>query len=271
MMKRRLHEILEPARTDDTSSRAFDLFIVWLILLNLVAFIFGTVEPLYERYARAFDTFEYVSVGIFTAEYLGRLWTCTEKPNTSRLRGRFQYAFRPLLIIDLLAILPAILPAVGMDLRVLRVFRIIRLLRVLKLARYSDTIQMFGRILRNKREELITALGFTFVLILLASTVMYYAEHDAQPKAFGSIPATMWWAVATLTTVGYGDVYPITVLGKMCGAIVALLGISLFAVPPGILAAAYEEENTKRMNSRRDPTNEDNDFEQSDPQSSDAR
>ena len=223
----------------------FDYFIITLIVLNLGMFVIGTVESIYGEHQVFFDWFEYISLGVFSIEYLLRLATCGTDRKYTGLAGILRYAATPLMLIDLAAILPGLLPMLGFDLRILRAFRIIRLFRVLKLARYSETIQMLGRVLRNKHEELVTSFGLTFLLILLASTVMYYAERSAQPDTFGSIPSTMWWAVATLTTVGYGDVYPVTVIGKVCGAIVALLGITLFAIPAGILAAAFQEENTR--------------------------
>ncbi len=243
-MRRRVYEIVEPAQPGDTPSRLFDYTIVAIIVANLVAFELGTIEPWYLAHQWLFDWIEYTSLAVFSIEYVARIWAIGEDPRYQGLVGRVRYARRPLMVIDLLAILPSLLPMVGVDLRVLRAFRIIRLLRVLKLARYSASIQLIGRVLRNKRDDLITAFGFIFLMILLASTALYYAEREAQPELFGSIPATMWWAVATLTTGGYGDMYPITVVGKFAGAVVALLGITLFAVPTGLLAAAFEEERT---------------------------
>lgn len=245
-MKRLLYEILAAPAPGDRLSKAFDIFIIALILLNLVSFVLGTVESLYASYKPLFDWIEYVSLGVFTVEYIGRVWTCDLSDRYRGWSGRARFVASPLMVIDLLAILPGLLPFVGADLRVLRAFRIVRLLRVLKLARYSESIQLIGRVLVNKRGELITAMGMILIMILFASTVLYYAERHAQPETFGSIPHAMWWAVATLTTVGYGDVYPITIVGKLCGAVVAILGITLFAVPTGILAAAFQEENARR-------------------------
>lgn len=244
-MRTRIYHILERAQPGDVLSRLFDQFIVALILLNLAAFIVGTVEPLYLQYQTFFDGFEFASLAIFTVEYAARLWACGVNPAYKGVGGAIRFARRPLMVIDLLAILPGLLPFIGVDLRILRSFRVIRLLRVLKLARYSRSLQMLGRVLRNKRDDLITAFGLIFLMILLAATALYYAERGAQPDLFGSIPHAMWWAVATLTTVGYGDVYPITPIGKVCGAVVALLGITLFAVPTGILASAFQDESAR--------------------------
>ena len=245
-MRRRVYEILTPARAGDLASLVFDYFIITLISINLVAFVIGTVESIYEQYQSLFDWSEYISVAVFGLEYLLRIWSIAENPSYTGIKGRARYAATPLMVIDFLAVAPSLLPAVGIDLRVLRAFRIVRLLRVMKIARYSESIQLIGRVFLKKRADLITAFGLTFLMTLFASTALYYAERTAQPDEFGSIPAAMWWAVATLTTVGYGDMYPVTVAGKIAGAIVAFLGIALFAIPTGILAAAFEEENSKR-------------------------
>src|SRR5690606_1703563 len=132
------------------------------------------------------------------------------------------------------------------DLRVFRSVRLVRVFRIAKLARYSEALRMFGRVIARKREELLTVLLVAFVLLLIASTLMYYIEGDVHPKGFGSIPETMWWGIATLTTVGYGDVYPVTPPGKVLGAIIAVLGIGLFALPTGILGAAFVEDLSHR-------------------------
>jgi voltage-gated potassium channel len=148
-------------------------------------------------------------------------------------------------LIDLLVILPFYLPAVALDLRVLRVartFRVTRLIRVGKLGRYSTALQTLGRVVVVKRAELLATGALLVVLLLIAATVMYYAENTAQPAEFSSIPAAMWWAVATLTTVGYGDVAPVTATGRLIGSVVANLGIGMFALPTGILGAAFMEE-----------------------------
>ena len=150
-------------------------------------------------------------------------------------------------IIDLLAILPFYIPfLIPVDLRFLRALRLFRLLRLLKIGRYSNAIQLIGSILKRKKPELTITFVIIFVLLIITSSLMYYIEHDAQPETFSSIPATLWWSVCTLTSVGYGDVVPESPLGKICGGIIALLGIGIFALPAGILASGFEEEQLRK-------------------------
>lgn len=240
--KRRTHEILEVASPGDRASRVFDIFILSLIGLNVIALVAETVEPVRERAAFLFDAFEIASVAIFTVEYALRLWSCTASPRyATAVVGRLRFAATPLALIDLMAILPFL----GVDLRFIRSVRLFRLFRVAKLGRYSTAIRTVGRVLVAKKEELAITLLVLFLLLLLASCLMYFAEHGAQPEAFSSIPAAMWWGVATLTTVGYRDMYPVTSLGKAIAAAIAILGIGMFALPTGILGAGFVEEIQK--------------------------
>jgi voltage-gated potassium channel len=220
------------------------LFLLNLILLNLVAVILETVPDLASRYGVAFDVFEAVSVAIFSVEYLLRLWSCTSNPKYRHpILGRIRFALTPLALVDLIAIAPAYVPGdVFLDLRYVRVVRLVRLLRVLKMARYSQTLRTFSNVVGARAWDLGLIGFFLVVLLIVASITMYFAEHDAQPEVFSSVPAAMWWAVVTLTTVGYGDIYPVTPLGKLFGSIIALLGIGFFALPAGLLAAGFAEE-----------------------------
>ena len=246
-MKKRVWEILDVAKPGDRASRAFDLFILSLIGLNVVALVLGTVRPVYEVAPALFNGFELFSVAVFTVEYLLRVWSCTASPRfSSPLRGRLRFAVTPLALIDLCAILPFYLPFLGIDLRFVRAVRLTRLFRVMKVARYSEAIRTFGRVFAAKKEELLISVFVMSLLLLFASSVAYFAENEAQPNKFSSIPAAMWWAVSTLTTVGYGDVCPVTALGKVVAAIVAVLGIGMFALPTAILGAGFVEELQSR-------------------------
>jgi voltage-gated potassium channel len=147
------------------------------------------------------------------------------------------------MIIDLIAILPFYLPLLlPFDLRVIRAFRLFRLLRVLKLSRYSESMRVLGNVILSKKEELFICIFTGLVLLIVSSSVMYFIESEAQPEKFSNIPEAMWWGVATLTTVGYGDIYPVTPLGRIIGAMVSILGIGMFALPAGILASGFAEE-----------------------------
>jgi voltage-gated potassium channel len=158
----------------------------------------------------------------------------------------------PLALIDLLAIIPFYLPLLSPQMRVGRALRLFRLFRVLKLNRYTDSLTIVVQVLRLKQEELILSLFVLSILLAIASSLIYFAEHQAQPDAFSSIPEAMWWGTITLTTVGYGDVYPVTLIGRILGAILAILGIGLFALPAGILASGFAEELQVRK-SRQQP------------------
>lgn len=246
--QRRIYELLEVAHPEDTASRVTDLFLFVLIALNVVAVIIETVESVAARYATAFLYFEVFSVAVFTVEYVLRLWTCVADRRYARsFSGRLRFAGSWHAIVDVLAILPFYLPMIlPIDLRVIRALRFFRLLRFLKLSRYSESMRIFGKVLRSERSELMVALFVAGVLLVLGSSFLYLVEHQAQPEVFSSIPAAMWWGVATLTTVGYGDVYPITPLGRFLGAIVAVMGIGMFALPAGILASGFAREMGKR-------------------------
>lgn len=250
-MKKRIHEILEVALPGDLASRIFDIFIVILIFLNVLAVILETLEKLSSQYSQFFKIFELFSVIVFTLEYVLRIWSCKENLKYKRpISGRLRFIFTPLLLVDLFAILPFYLPMfIPFDLRFIRAVRLIRLFRLFKLGRYSEAIKLFGKVLKAKKEELLITAFAIFILLTISSSLLYYVEHNAQPEVFSSIPAAMWWGVATLTTVGYGDIYPITIVGKVLGAIISLLGIGLFAMPAGILSAGFIEEIRKRKES----------------------
>lgn len=242
-LRQRVYEILTIARDGDVLSRRFDILLLSLIMLNLLAVVLESIESLQATYSGYFQAFEVFSVGIFTIEFLMRLWASVEDARyKSPVKGRIQFIVSPLGLIDLLAILPFYLTFIYADLRVLRVLRVFRLLRVAKVARYSRTLRIFANVLLRSRVELLLTILVMGVLLLISSCLMYFVEHDAQPSTFSSIPATMWWSIATLTTVGYGDIYPITGLGKILGSVIAIFGIGMFALPTGVLGAAFLEE-----------------------------
>jgi voltage-gated potassium channel len=246
-MRHRLHEILEAGHANDRASTAFDTVIIFLILANVAAFALETVDDIAAQYGELLELFNLFSVAVFTLEYLARLWACVEIPHLRHLRpwrARARFARRPLLIIDLLAILPFYLSFLfPFDLRVLRV---LRLLRFFKLARYSPALQTLGQVVTNERRALFGALIVMMSMLLFASTVIYFLEREAQPENFGNVPQAAWWALATLTTVGYGDVVPVTVAGRMFGGIVMIFGLGMFALPIGIVATGFSQEINRR-------------------------
>lgn len=242
-LKHRVYIVLEGRNWADPTVRWVNAGLVALIALNVVALVLESVGAVREAMGGWLRLFEVFSVLVFTVEYVLRVWSITATPRfAGAVRGRLRFAATPMALIDLLAILPFWLPFLGIDLRVLRMLRMFRLFRVLKLARYSQALQTFGVVLMRKREELTTILIVLGMLLLLVSSLMYYVENEAQPDKFSSIPATMWWGIATLTTVGYGDIVPVTGLGRVLGALIAVLGIGIFALPTGILGAAFVDE-----------------------------
>lgn len=239
----RLHEVLEVGSASDRLSLTADTFLVALIVVNVIAFSAGTVASVAAAHGAALEAFNVASVLVFTVEYVLRLWVCVDLPelrHLPRLAARARFAARPLLVIDFLAFAPFYLGGViGLDLRVLRV---LRLLRLLKLARYSPALQTLVNVLRQEARALIAAVIVMLSLLLFAATALHFIEGAAQPGKFGSVPAAMWWAAATLTTVGYGDVIPLTPLGKLVGGLVMIFGLAMFALPIGILSTGFAQE-----------------------------
>ncbi|MCB1479249.1 MAG: ion transporter [Rhodobiaceae bacterium] len=247
-LKRRIFEILEDAPPGDMTSRAADWFLVVLIITNVVAAVIETVGSIRGAYGPWFDAFEYFSVAIFTLEYLMRVWVADLHVPLASLgpsRARLRFAMQPAAVIDLLAIAPFYLAlfGIGGDLRILRMFRLVRFL---KLVRYSSGLRSLLAALADESRALFGAFVVMAGLALTAATLLYALEHDVQPDGFGSIPQALWWAMATLTTVGYGDVVPVTVAGKLVGGMVMLLGLMMFALPVGIVATAFAREMHKR-------------------------
>lgn len=255
-IRKRVFGILEPG---DEDSKYFDPFIMGLIILNVAAVVLETVHSIYSVYAPVFYAFDLFSVAVFSMEYLLRVWSCVEdRRYASPVWGRLHFIATPMAIVDLMAVLPFYLPFVVADLRFMRAMRLFRLFRVLKLARYSESLQTFIDVLRLKKEELLLMFFAIIILLVISSSLVYDAEHEAQPEAFSSIPAAMWWGIVTLATVGYGDVYPETPWGKFIGSIVVILGIGLFALPTGVLASGFAEvlarkKEKNRMNRMRCP------------------
>ena len=242
-VRKRIFELVEPTHDKHDLNYFFDLFIIILILLNVFAMIIASEPEIGNRYRPYFYSFEVFSVIVFSIEYILRLWTCVEQEKYSHpVWGRIKYMFSPAALIDFFAILPFYLPFVGIDLRFIRMLRLFRIFRLLKMARYSSAFNMLKGVFKEKKEELLVTLLLIIIILVIISTLMHYVERGVQPEAFGSIPRALWWGVVTLTTVGYGDVYPITTFGKILGGIITLMGIGLIALPSGILASGYTEQ-----------------------------
>jgi len=246
--RHQLYELLESSRPDHYWSKVFDRSMMGLILLNVIAIALETVDHVDEAYGAELRAFEVVSVVIFTIEYVLRLWVAPEHLPLRHLgpvKARLRFMIGPFAVIDFLAFAPFYLTLLfpGIDLAILRVFR---LLRLLKLARYSPALSSLLNVLRDERRALGAAALVMGILLVCASTVMYYIERHAQPDKFGSIPDAMWWAIVALTTVGFGDVVPVTGLGKMIGGMVLVMGLMMFALPVGIMASGFTNEVHRR-------------------------
>lgn len=245
--RRAVYKTIEIGQGEDRASRIFDAVIVTLILLNVAAMIAETVPEVQAAYGDYLSAFEVFTIAVFTIEYLLRLWTAVEMPFLSRMKpwqARLRHARSPALVIDLLAILPFYLGhLVTLNLGMLRM---LRLLRLLKMSRYSPAMHTLVRVLQNERKALLGACFLLMMAILFSATVMYHIERSLQPDKFGSIPLSAWWSITTLTTVGYGDVTPITPLGKFIGGITMVIGLCILALPVAIIATGFAQELQRR-------------------------
>jgi len=246
-IRRRVFEVLEYHEGDDRISRCIDLFLIILIISNVVAVVLESVPEIGGAYARLFAIFDTFSVIVFTIEFGLRVWAAPEEPAgrfAEPIAGRARYMASPMALIDFLAIAPYYLSfIISVDLRFLRVFRILRLL---KLTRYSPALATVGDVLHAQRRQLLAAMMIMLTLLVVSASVAYLLEHAAQPDAFGSIPDAMWWTMATLTTVGFGDVTPVTPMGKVFGGLLMIMGVGMYAIPAGILATGFASEFRKR-------------------------
>lgn len=241
-LRHSLFNELEPAARATRGLSITNKFLVGVILLATATAVLETEPTLLEGRRIVFRCLEAVFGVVFLIEYIARLWIAVDLPSYQGRRcPRLRYALSPAAIIDLLALAPALLLLPGSETFLLRLVRLLRIVRIAKLGRLSRAWANLARAIHSRRSELFLTLGLAALAMLLSSTMLYWAEGEAQPDKFGSIPRAFWWAIVTLTTVGYGDVFPITVLGKIFAAAVALSGIGLIALPTSILAAAFSE------------------------------
>jgi voltage-gated potassium channel len=263
-IKEKIFRIIEKAEKNDKASKFFDSFLIILIILNIISIILESFNSLSITYHNFFKIFEIFSVIIFSIEYLLRLFTSDLKyPNVSKMQATIKYIFSMMAVFDLFAILPFYLPMIiPIDLRFLRILRLTRILRIMKIQRYNNSLSLIANVIRRKKSDIIVTLFITFLLLLLSSSIMYYVETKSQPESFPNIIASFWWAIATLTRVGYGDVFPVTVLGKILSGIIALLGIGIVALPTGIISSGFielleegkkeiEEENCEKSSKKK--------------------
>ena len=242
--KKFIFDLLEPSEIKAPYSKAFNIFLIILIILNVIAEIIGTVDWIRTSYRQYLYGFGMFSLLIFSIEYILRMWTITNNKEYSEpVTGRIKYFFSFFGLIDLISILPFFLTLIiPFDLRFLRIFRLLRIFRVFKLGRYSESLKKIGRVFVAKKEELFVSLMAVLFLVVLSASMIYILEHEAQPEIYSNIPNSIYWSFITLTTVGYGDIYPVTPLGKLFTIIVALLGVGMIALPTAIISSGFSEE-----------------------------
>lgn len=240
--RRRIYLTLEPTEKGGILERVFELLLIVIIVLNILAIVCESIKEVHQQYAHIFHQFEVFSVIFFTVEYLLRIYSIVENKRFSDpITGRIKFITTPMALIDLMAFFPFYLSFLPLDLRFLRIFRLMGLFRMFKVARYMHALSMFKKVIYDRREQLVLSIIFILFILIIISTTMYYVEREAQPEKFTSIPATMWWGIATLTTVGYGDMVPITMWGRILGGMFAITGVGLLALPAGILSSGFFE------------------------------
>lgn len=238
-LRAKLFAILHKPEPGNAWARRANIFLAVMILANAVTISLESVPGLHQSLARTLWWFEAISTGLFIVEYLARVWTCVEQHRLAHpLKGRLRYMLQPLALLDLIAIATYWTP---WDLRFLRVMRLVRLLKVLRLYEFQAALERFGASMQRRRELLIVAITLMLVCVYLSASLLYQVEHTHQPRVFSSIPATFWWALVTFATIGYGDMAPVTPLGQLFAALMAVFGIGLFALPTSIITAAIIE------------------------------
>ena len=237
----RVFEVIEPGENPSRLSAAFDIFIITLIIINVILVIADTFSGIPYNIRRFFYAAEIVSVVIFTIEYILRLWISDKLyPKKQPVVARIRYIFSFMALIDLFAILPFYLPLVfTVDLRVLRMFRLLRLLRLLKMNRYITALVSIGNVIKSRANQLLSSLFVMALLMIMSSVLMYYLEYPAQPESFENALSGLWWVTSAIAKVQYGASFPLTNLGRVLGAVIALLGVGLVAVPTGIISAGF--------------------------------
>jgi voltage-gated potassium channel len=247
-LRRKIYLALEGGHAGGLAGRIVEIFLVVLIILNVAGFTLQSVPSIKQPYWFDLEILEVVSVGIFSIEYLLRLWVAIEDPEVrerGELRGRLHAACKPIMLIDFLAVAPVYF-TLFIPFLDLRFLRLVRLLRLLKIARYSPALSTLGQVIWAERRALVGTLLVLFCATTFAAAAMHAAEGAVQPDAFGSIPSAMWWAITTLTTVGYGDEVPITALGRIIAGLTMITGMGILALPVGIVATGFMETIHRR-------------------------
>lgn len=240
-LRQRAYLYLEPTAWPRRGLSPVNRVLVGLILVAVAFAVLETEPTIVEQRYTFLTVIETVFTAIFLVEYVVRVWIAVENPRYAGRFGRLRYMVSLPAVIDLVAVLPSLLAFVGSEAFVVRLFRILRIMRLARLGRFSRAIHAIADAVKSRRYELLMSLTIAGILLLVSSTLLYLIEGGIQPDRFGSIPRAMWWSIATLTTVGYGDVFPVTPLGRILAGLTAITGVGLIAMPTGILAAAFSD------------------------------
>lgn len=251
-LRKRLYVQMEPSARDKHGLSPFNLFIVILVLLSFLALALETEPTMSEDWMEAIAVFNIAIIAIFALEYFLRLWVAAEDPRFRGLQGRIRYVFSGYAMADLVAFLPELLWLIfapdDASAQIVMVLRVLRLARLAKIARFIPAFDILGATLNRAGQQLFTTLAMAMALVYVSAVLLYFVEGvgGEQQESFASIPRAIWWAIATLTTVGYGDVYPVTPLGRFFASVIAIAGIGMVALPAGVFASAFSDELRER-------------------------
>ncbi|WP_325049239.1 ion transporter [Henriciella algicola] len=257
-LRKRLYTQMEPTARDKTGLSPFNLFIVILVLLSFLALALETEPTMGDGWMRAIDVFNVAIIIIFALEYLLRLWVAGENPEYRGVRGRVRYVCSGYALADLVAFLPELLWILlapdDASAQIVMVLRVLRLARLAKISRFIPAFDVLGATLSRAGQQLFTTLAMAMALVYISAVLLYFVEGvgGQQQESFASIPRAIWWAIATLTTVGYGDVYPVTPLGRFFASVIAIAGIGMVALPAGVFASAFSDEIRERENAKQE-------------------
>ena len=242
--RKRMFEIVEIGYGEDPVSRGYDFFCAFVVILNLTISVLQTYNHLNARFGPAFRSVELLTIAFFAVDYILRMWTADYLyRNEGRAKAMLRYAFSFSGIIDLLSFLPNFLPVMFPEGAVaFRMIRVVRIFRLFRINSYYDSLNVITEVLRSKRQALVSSVFIILVLMLASSLCMYSLEHEAQPEVFRNAFSGIWWSASTLLTVGYGDTYPVTTMGKALGIVISFLGVGMVAIPTGIISAGFVEQ-----------------------------
>jgi voltage-gated potassium channel len=243
-IRHKVHTLLHNPSGNNRGAVWINRGLATLILANVAAVVLETVPEFSDNFKKFFVAFEAASTLVFLLEYILRLWAAVEQKGLEApISGRLRWMSRPLSLLDLAVILTYFAP---IDVRYFRLFRLLRLFRVFRLPKLAASYDHLQKSIAQRSELLVLSAILMCITVISSAALLYFFEHSAQPKAFSSIPAAIWWAIMTLTTVGYGDIYPVTAAGKICASFIAVLGIGVFALPAAILTGAVIEASTMK-------------------------